>query len=85
MADLGMQEQMTTTSASVAKNVRGDMSVDIRGRHLVHTISDLADRLIRVEGVNPRGIVITVTTDPPTEQNPHPDYHVVATAPLHDV
>lgn len=78
-----VQELFTTESFEMRRVVRGDMSVDLRDRHIAHVVADLSARVIRQPGTNPRGLTVTVTCETSDPSNPSPDLVVVATAPMY--
>ena len=84
MADLRVESLLRdTTVIECAAAVRGDLSPDNRERMLGHIIADLAMQVLRSPGTNPRGLLITVTSDLPSPSDPHPDFRVLASAPTY--
>lgn len=77
-----VQELFTDSAVEMRRTVPGDMSIDLRDRHLMHVIADLTAKTIRTQGTNPRGLTVTVTSEEPSSENPHPDLLVVVTAPM---
>jgi hypothetical protein len=83
MADMRVQELFTESSVEMRRVIPGDMSVDLRDRHIEHVVADLASKIVRTPGTNPRGMTVTITSDPPTIERPQPDLLVVASAPMY--
>ena len=81
MADLNVQELLTGTTVELRKVVPGTLSTDLRDRQIAHVIADLSARLLKTAGVNPRGLIVSVTSDASTDYQP--DFMVVATAPTY--
>lgn len=79
-----VQELFTETSVEMSRSVPTELSVDVRERYIAHVVADLASKILRMPGTNPRGLTITVTSDVPSLHNPIPQMVVVATAPMHE-
>ena len=77
-----VQELFSDTTVEMSRSIPGDMQPDLRDRHITHVVSSLAEKIVKVPGTNPRGWVITVTSEEPTSAQPRPDLRVVATIPL---
>lgn len=84
MADLQVESLLRdTTVVEIQSIVRGDLAPDTRERMLGHTVADLAERVLRAPGTNPRGLLITVTSEAPSTVDPQPDFKVMASAPTY--
>lgn len=84
MAEVQVKSPVEESSiVEMTATIPGDTTTDIRERMLAHRIADLAESLLRHPGTNPRGLLITVTSDPPTPTEPRPDLQVVASAPTY--
>lgn len=84
MADLRVESLLRdSTVVEFRTRVSGSLSPDNRERMLGHVIADLADQVLRSPGTNPRGLLITVTSENPSPSDPHPDFQVVASAPTY--
>lgn len=82
MADLRVESLLRDTTVVEMKSiVRGDLAPDTRERVLGHVIADLASQVLHARGTNPRGLIVTVTSPDPTDDDPSPDFSVVASAP----
>lgn len=77
-----VQELFSGTAVEMSRSIPGDMKPDLRERHIAHVVASLTEKIVRIPGTNPRGLVVTVTSPEPTAAAPQPDLLVVATIPM---
>lgn len=86
MNDLTVENMFTDKSFEVKQIVSGSMlSALDRKRMLMHTVSDITQKILSAPGADPVGLAITVTLAAPMYSEEHPDLLVVATCPQYEL